>query len=222
MDCFTTRLLMEIGIFFLSLTLKNARKLGKLVKFFLVDDDPKKHLRENDFKRSSEIQKFSRENVDFFWWSANQVKICQVVRESEKVETRCPSAYNVHTASSSFHSFLFLFRPALPLFLVPLPPPSSSPPYLPIPSLLLPPFYFLLLISSSPPCPLPLSFSSSYSSSFSYSFFCSSNSVLPFFLLLFFIFLPALSLLLSLPSLSLLLLLFFYFILLFSFLLLLF
>jgi len=47
MDCFTTRLQMEIGMFFLSLTLKNARKLGKLVKFFLVVGESKKHLREN-------------------------------------------------------------------------------------------------------------------------------------------------------------------------------
>src|SRR6218665_1066075 len=46
-------------------------------------------LSENDFKRSSEIQKFSRENVDIFWWSANRDKICKVVRESEKVENRC-------------------------------------------------------------------------------------------------------------------------------------
>jgi len=34
-------------------------------------------------KRSSE---FSRENVEIFWWSTNRDKICQVVRESEKVE----------------------------------------------------------------------------------------------------------------------------------------
>jgi len=47
-------------------------------------------LSENDFKRSSEIQKFSRENVDIFWWSANRDKICKVVRESEKVENRWP------------------------------------------------------------------------------------------------------------------------------------
>src|SRR6218665_2144896 len=47
-------------------------------------------LSENDFKRSSEIQKFSRENVDIFWWSANRDKFCKVVRESEKVENRCP------------------------------------------------------------------------------------------------------------------------------------
>ena len=37
----------------------------------------------------SEIQKFSRENVEIFWWSANRDKICKVVRESEKVENRC-------------------------------------------------------------------------------------------------------------------------------------
>src|SRR6218665_4016406 len=106
MDCVTTRLQMEIGMFFLSLALKNARKLGKLAKFFLVVHEPRKNseifprkcrnsfwwsanrekFRENDFKRSSEIQKFS--NVEIFVWSANRDKICQVVRDSEKVENR--------------------------------------------------------------------------------------------------------------------------------------
>jgi len=49
----------------------------------------REQFRENDFKRSSEFQKFSQENVEMFWWSANRGKICQVVRESEKVENRC-------------------------------------------------------------------------------------------------------------------------------------
>ena len=40
-------------------------------------------------KRFSEIQKFSQENVYIFWWSANRDKICEMVRESEKVENRC-------------------------------------------------------------------------------------------------------------------------------------
>src|SRR6218665_2054789 len=52
-------------------------------------------LSENDFKRSSEIQKFSRENVDIFWWSANRDKFCKVVRESEKVENRCSSSHGL-------------------------------------------------------------------------------------------------------------------------------
>ena len=43
MDCVTTRLQMEIGIFFLSLTLKNARKFGKLAKFVLVVGEPRKN-----------------------------------------------------------------------------------------------------------------------------------------------------------------------------------
>jgi len=43
MDCVTTRLQMEIGMFLLSLTLKNARKLGKLAKFFLVVREPRKN-----------------------------------------------------------------------------------------------------------------------------------------------------------------------------------
>src|SRR6218665_3608158 len=37
MDCVTTSLQRKIECFFLSLTLRNARKLGKFGKFFLVD-----------------------------------------------------------------------------------------------------------------------------------------------------------------------------------------
>jgi len=44
MDCVTTRLQMGIGMIFLSLTLKNARKLGKLAKFFLVVRKPRTNL----------------------------------------------------------------------------------------------------------------------------------------------------------------------------------
>ena len=74
MDCVTTRLQMEIGMLFMYMTLKNGRKLGKLAKFFLVVREPRKN-RENDFKRSSEIQKFSRENVEIFGLSANRDNI---------------------------------------------------------------------------------------------------------------------------------------------------
>src|SRR6218665_2337524 len=79
---------MEIEMIFLSLTLKNGRKFGKLAKFFLVVREPRKNLGKMTKKRSSEIQKFSKENIEIFWWSANRDKICQVVRESEKVENR--------------------------------------------------------------------------------------------------------------------------------------
>src|SRR6218665_1321519 len=48
----------------------------------------------NDFKRSSEFQKFSQENAEMFWWSSNRGKICQVVRESEKVENHCTRAFD--------------------------------------------------------------------------------------------------------------------------------
>jgi len=76
-------------MFLLSLTLKNARKLGTLAKFLLVVLEPRKNLEKITKKRSSQIQRFSQENVEFLWWSANRDKICQVVRESEKVENRC-------------------------------------------------------------------------------------------------------------------------------------
>jgi len=46
----------------------------------------KEKFRENDLKGR---QKFSRENVEIYRWSANRDQICQVVRESEKVENRC-------------------------------------------------------------------------------------------------------------------------------------
>jgi len=44
MVCVTTRLQMEIEMFFLSLTLRNARKWGKLAKFFLVVHEPRNNL----------------------------------------------------------------------------------------------------------------------------------------------------------------------------------
>src|SRR6218665_373733 len=74
------------------MTLKNGRKLGKLAKFFLVVREQRK-IRENDFKRSSEIQKFFQANVNFCWWSANRDKICEMVRESEKIENRWCNRY---------------------------------------------------------------------------------------------------------------------------------
>ena len=61
MDCVTTRLQMEIGMFFfLSLTLKNARKLGKLAKFFSVVRELRKNLGKMSEKGR---QKFYQENV---------------------------------------------------------------------------------------------------------------------------------------------------------------
>jgi len=57
----------EIGMFFLSLTLKNAGKLGKLAKFFLVVREPRNNLRKMTLKMSSAIQKFSRGNVKISW-----------------------------------------------------------------------------------------------------------------------------------------------------------
>src|SRR6218665_283368 len=61
---------------------ENARKLAKLAKFFFVVCEPRKFL---SHKTKKGRQKFSREHVEIFWWSANREKVCQVVRESEKV-----------------------------------------------------------------------------------------------------------------------------------------
>src|SRR6218665_1770072 len=89
---------MKIGISFLSLTLKMQGNWENWRNSFWWSANREFFLSENDFKRSSEIQKFSRENVDTFWWSANRGKICKVVRESEKVENRWPrpSAFPIH------------------------------------------------------------------------------------------------------------------------------
>src|SRR6218665_2306903 len=71
-------------------------------------------LSENDFKKSSEIQKFSRENVDIFWWSANRDKFCKVVRESEKVENRWFKLFMLQTTEGEYricsvnHDFSYL------------------------------------------------------------------------------------------------------------------
>jgi len=48
------------------MTLKNARKLRKLAKFFLVVHEPRKKLGKVAKKRSSETKKFFQEDVDIF------------------------------------------------------------------------------------------------------------------------------------------------------------
>ena len=88
MDCVTTRLQMGIGMFFSVLDPGKCKEIGEIGEILFVVREPRRNFGENDLKRSSEIQKFSRENVDIFWWSANRDKICQVVRESEKFENR--------------------------------------------------------------------------------------------------------------------------------------
>jgi len=72
---------------FLLLTLKNARKLGNLAKLFLVVAN-QENLGKMNKRKSSTIQKFSKENVEMFEWSAKRDESCQVVRESEKDENR--------------------------------------------------------------------------------------------------------------------------------------
>ena len=57
--------------------LRKCKEFGKIKEVFWG---------ENDFK--SRQNNLSQENVEIFWWPANRDKICQVVRESEKVENR--------------------------------------------------------------------------------------------------------------------------------------
>jgi len=89
MDFVTTRL-QKIDTFLSVLDPKKCKEIGKIGEFCFGGPRTEKILRKMTKIRSSEIQKFSKENVDMFWWSANRDKICQVVRESEKVENRCP------------------------------------------------------------------------------------------------------------------------------------
>src|SRR6218665_612485 len=85
MDCVTTRLQMEIGILCLSLTQKNARKLGKLAKFFLVLRETRKNLEKMTKKvvRNSEIFPRKcrnccggpRSETKFVKWSASRKRL---------------------------------------------------------------------------------------------------------------------------------------------------
>ena len=66
------------------------------------------------WKKSSEI--FRRKCCKFVWWSANRDTICQVVRESEKVENRWNRDMSINDISIfhglaifKFHDFLGLF-----------------------------------------------------------------------------------------------------------------
>src|SRR6218665_1815056 len=99
-------------MFFLSLTLRNARKLGKFGKFFWWSGGrfpqnlgcergrpmhpspnilhPSPNVTEKKFKgKMTKKVVRNSENVDIFGGPANRDKICQVVRDSEKVENRC-------------------------------------------------------------------------------------------------------------------------------------
>src|SRR6218665_2194133 len=107
MDFVATRLQMEIGMFFSVLDPEKFKEIGDIL---FGGPRTQKNLRKMTKKRSSEIQKFSQENVKNVWWSANRDKICQVVRESEKVEkrfgTRFPGALSLET-------FLTLYTDAI-------------------------------------------------------------------------------------------------------------
>jgi len=48
-------------------------------------------------KGRQKFRNFPEKNVEIFWWFANRDKICQVVRESEKVENRCYSTFRSTT-----------------------------------------------------------------------------------------------------------------------------
>ena len=84
---FLTKLWTKTWYAFLSLTLKNARKLRKLAKFSLEVREPRKSLGKMTKNVVWKSKIFPRKWINF-WWSANREKICQVVRESEKVENR--------------------------------------------------------------------------------------------------------------------------------------
>ena len=79
MDCVTTRLQMEIGMFFSVFDPETARKLAKF--FLVVRERRKKLVKMTNFQKEGRQKFFPRK-------CRNRDKICQVVRESEKVENR--------------------------------------------------------------------------------------------------------------------------------------
>src|SRR6218665_3050009 len=88
MNFVTTRLQMEIGMIFQSLTLKKMQGNWENLRHFFGGSRTGKHLRKMTKKGRQKFRNFPKKCRNF-WWSANRVKICQVVRESEKVENRC-------------------------------------------------------------------------------------------------------------------------------------
>src|SRR6218665_360440 len=91
MGCVTTRLQMEIGMFFLSLTLKNARKLRKLAKFSLEVREPRKNLGKMTKKGRQKFINFPKKMYTFFGgprtekkfvkWSASRKRLRTAVLE---------------------------------------------------------------------------------------------------------------------------------------------
>jgi len=98
MDCVTTRLQIKWACFFQSLTLKNARKLGKLAKFILVVREPRKNLGNMTKKvvRNSEI--FSRKLTKFLLMVCDSRKYLgkmtkKMVRNSEIFQRKCRNLF---------------------------------------------------------------------------------------------------------------------------------
>ena len=87
MDCVTTRLQMEIGMFFMPLTLKNARKLGKLATFFMVVREPRKILRKwfKKVVRNSEV--FPRKCRNFLGGPRTKTKFVKWAASRKRLRT---------------------------------------------------------------------------------------------------------------------------------------
>jgi len=67
MDCVTTRLQMGIRMFFSVLDIEKCKEIGKIGEILSGGLRTEKKIRENDLKRSSEIKKFPRKNVEICW-----------------------------------------------------------------------------------------------------------------------------------------------------------
>src|SRR6218665_3860862 len=113
MDCVTTRLQMEIGMFFLSLTLKNARKLRKLAKFSLGVREPRKNLGKMTKKGRQKFINFPKKMYTFFGGPRTEKKFVKWSASRKRLRTAVLtiSIYNVGYAYYVLYQLLPPLRP---------------------------------------------------------------------------------------------------------------
>src|SRR6218665_1098285 len=101
MDCVTLDCKWKLEIFFV-LYHGKCKEIGKIGEILSGGPRPQKTVGKLTNNRLSEFRNFPRENVEIFWWSAKRDKICQGVRESEKVENRCSSGSRTSQTGGKF------------------------------------------------------------------------------------------------------------------------
>src|SRR6218665_125998 len=87
MDCVITRLQMEIGMFFLSLTLQNAKKLGKLAKFFLLVCEPRQNLGKMTKKGRQIFRYFHNKRRNFLGGPRTETKFVKWSASRKRLRT---------------------------------------------------------------------------------------------------------------------------------------